>query len=75
MKLGAILIAFALWATAHIAIAHGLVLRTPRWRAPIALLLLPLAPYWALRSRMLVRGVLWLGAAIVYGVAFLLWRR
>lgn len=61
-------LAFAVLLTAHGTIVVGLVRRPPRWRAPMALVLAPFAPYWALRSRMYVRAGLWLAAAVVYGL-------
>ena len=40
---GSIIIAFALFVTAHVAITYGLAFRPPRWRAPVAFLVAPLA--------------------------------
>lgn len=65
----ALLVAFALLVTAHVAITYGLVSRAPRWRAPIAFVVIPLAPYWAWRERMRVRAGIWAGALVVYAVA------
>lgn len=67
--IGALLLSFALWATSHVAIVVGLVLRSPRLRAPIALVIAPLAPYWAIRERMTLRGVLWIVSVGVYAFA------
>jgi hypothetical protein len=57
--------------TAHVAIAWGLAWSATgsRWRAGAALLLPPLAPYWALRAKMWLRAAVWILAALVYGVA------
>lgn len=66
---GTLIIAFALFITAHVAIACGLVWKSPKWRAPVALVVVPLAPYWALREHMRVRAVLWAAALVLYVVA------
>ncbi len=65
----AVVLAFAFLVTAHVAIAIGLASRAPRWRAPVALLLAPLAPYWAWREHMRVRAGLWTAGLVVYVVA------
>ena len=59
---------FALLITAHVTIAFGLARRAPRWRALVALVIPPLAPYWALGARMWVRASLWLASVAIYGV-------
>jgi hypothetical protein len=69
VALVAVVSAFALLATAHVTILVGLARRAPRWRALVALVVVPLAPYWALRDRMRVRAVTWLVGAIGYVVA------
>jgi hypothetical protein len=66
---GSIVVTFAVLLTAHLCIVVGLFLRQEKWRSIAALFLLPLAPYWALRDRMYVRGAAWLIAAITYSVA------
>lgn len=71
---GALLLAFAVMVTAHVAIAVGLARRSPRWRAPVAFLLPPLAPYWAWQGQMKVRAGIWAGALVVYAVAIVMAR-
>ncbi|MBC7051985.1 hypothetical protein G6O46_23535, partial [Salmonella enterica subsp. enterica serovar Enteritidis] len=44
---GTLVVSFALFVTAHVAITYGLAFRPPRWRALAALFVAPLAPYWA----------------------------
>jgi hypothetical protein len=66
---GAVVLAFALLVTAHLAIAVGLVAKTPRWRAPVALVFAPLAPYWAWREHMRVRAGIWAAGFVIYVVA------
>lgn len=67
--LAAVILSFAILATAHLGVVVGLLGRPRRWRSVAALVLVPLAPYWAIRERMYLRAGAWLGAAIVYGVA------
>jgi hypothetical protein len=68
--LGSLLVAFATLVTAHVTIAIGLLRRSPRWRAPVALVIAPLAPIWGWQSHMRVRAMVWTIAAVVYVVAF-----
>jgi hypothetical protein len=63
---GAMIAAFALLVTAHVTIAWGLAGRAPRWRAAVALVVPPLAPYFAARERMPVRASAWMCALVVY---------
>lgn len=67
--IGALLLSFALWVTSHIAILVGLFGRRPRLRAPIALFVAPLAPFWAIREGMRTRGIVWIVSVGVYAVA------
>jgi hypothetical protein len=63
-----VIVSFAMLLTAHVVIAASLLARPPRWRALVALLLPPLAPYYALRERQRGRGATWLAAAMVYAL-------
>ena len=47
MLAGGLVLAFATLVTVHVAIVLGLAWRYPRWRALAALVVPPLAPYWA----------------------------
>ena len=58
----------ALALTAHLAIAAGLLRRHPRWRAPVALVLAPLAPWFAVREHMRVRAAVWVVGVIGYSI-------
>lgn len=69
MLVAAVVLAFASLVTAHLAIVVGLLGRPPRWRAPAALLLAPLAPFWAWRERMRFRAGVWAAGLVVYVVA------
>ena len=60
---------FASVVTVHAAIVVGLTFRAPRWRAVAALVVPPLAPYWAIREHMFVRAGLWSGSVATYVVA------
>jgi hypothetical protein len=55
--------------TAHLALVYGLFWRSPRWRAPVALLLPPLAAAWGFQARMKVRSAALIGGAVVYAFA------
>ena len=71
---GALVLAFATAVTAHVSIVVGLASRLPRWRALAALLVAPLAPYWAFRERMRVRGGIWIFSVVAYTVVRMLSR-
>ena len=64
---GALVLAFAVLVTAHVALVVGLAARAPRWRALVALAVPPLAPYWGW-SPLRRRSVLWVASAVAYGV-------
>jgi hypothetical protein len=66
LLVGGLLVAFATLVTVHVTIVFGLSQRDPRWHAAIALFVPPLAPYWALRGGMVVRGGIWIGSVILY---------
>jgi len=63
---GATVFFFAVLVTIHVVLAMGLSRRGPRWRGPVALLAVPLAPWWAWRAKMRVGVVLWIVAAVAY---------
>ena len=59
--------AFAFVVTAHVTLVVGLAARPPRWRALVALVVPPLAPWWGwtvLRRR----SVLWVVSALGYAL-------
>ena len=60
----ALVIAFATCVTAHVCIVFGLARRPPHWHAAAALVVVPLALYWAVRAKMYGRAAAW-----VLGVA------
>lgn len=65
----ALVAAFALLVTVHVALVARLALLPPRWRALVALLLPPLAPYWGLEAGMKKSAVTWVAALSIYVVA------
>jgi len=65
----AIVVSFATLVTAHVALAMGLLTRTPRIRALLALLLPPLAPYYGAREKMWIRTTVWTLALVTYVAA------
>jgi hypothetical protein len=66
-------IALAVFVGAHLTLLVSLVRRRPRYRALVALVVPPLAPYWAWRGELRTRVYVWLAAVAVYaaGVAVL----
>jgi hypothetical protein len=61
--------AFATLVTAHVTLALGLARRLPRWRAAVAFVVPPLAPWWGWQSRMRIRAGVWIAAAVAYAMA------
>ena len=65
--IGGLLLAFATLVTVHVAIVFCTCSATSTMaRAPSAFFVPPLAPYWALRGGMVLRGALWIGSVILY---------
>jgi hypothetical protein len=67
--LAVLVLAFATLVTVHVTLAIGLARRAPRWRGLVALVVVPLAPWWGWQERMRFRGVVWIVAAVVYGAS------
>jgi hypothetical protein len=63
----ALVLAFAALVTLHVLLVLGLAARHPRWRALVALVVPPLAPWWG-RATMRKRAVAWVVAAVGYAV-------
>jgi hypothetical protein len=68
---GGLVVAFAVLCVAHLGLVLGLARRPARWRALVALVIVPLAPMWGRTERMHARVVAWIVSACAYG--FLLW--
>jgi len=65
----ALVVAFALLVTLHVALAARLAMREPRWRGLVALFVPPLAPYWGMEAGMKRMATLWIVALSIYVVA------
>jgi ABC-type uncharacterized transport system permease subunit len=65
----ALVAAFALLVTMHVALSFRLLLRQPPWRGLVALILPPLAPYWGMEAGMKRMATLWIVALSIYIVA------
>ena len=64
-----LVISLALFITAHVTITYGLAFRQPRWRAPAAFFVPPLALFWAWRERMRIRAGIWTASLVLYVIA------
>ncbi len=64
-----LVLAFASLVTAHVVSVFGVFARRGALPGFGAMLLPPLAPYFAARAGMTVRACLWVAAAVAYGVA------
>lgn len=69
---GVLVISFAAFVTAHVSIVGALVVRPPRWRALVATVALPFAPWWAWRENLRFRSVVWMSSVCLYGIARLI---
>ena len=65
---GAIVVAFAALVTSHVTLVGHLALRPPRWRAVVALLVAPLAPWCGAARTSRTRTIVWIASAIAYVV-------
>lgn len=65
-------VAFGTLGTAHVALLFGFMARPPRWRALLALLVPPLAPYWGWQERRPLAATLWLLGLFGYLFALIL---
>jgi hypothetical protein len=69
-----LVVAFALFVTAHVAVTYGLATREPRWRAAVGFFFAPLGVYWAWRGQMRVRAGAAAGALVLYVIAIMVAR-
>ena len=56
---------------AHLALVAGLSMRREWWRAAVALVVLPLAPWWGWQRGMRLRVFVWIGGLAVYAAGVL----
>ena len=71
---GVLAVLTGLLLTAHVVIVAGLITRSPRWPALVALVAPPVAPILAHRAGLHVRAYVWAFAAIAYVVVQLTFR-
>jgi hypothetical protein len=71
----AIIAPFATWGTLHVLTAVKLFQRRPRWHGLVALVVLPLAPYWAAKASLRVRAIAWVSTLVLWAAARLLLAR
>lgn len=64
-----IVVSFAAFVAAHVALSAGLAARDPRWRGAVAFVVPPLAPFWGLKEKMRGRTIAWVAAGVAYGAA------
>lgn len=64
-----IVLTFAAFCTAHVATAWTLGARGPWWRGLVSFVVLPLAPYWAVRERLRGLAGLWVASLLAYAVS------
>lgn len=70
-----LVVAFAALVTVHGTLVAGLARRAPWWRALVALVVVPLAPYWGWQERMWARSLLWIVCAAAYAAALVVANR
>lgn len=70
----ALVLTFAALVTVHVATVWGIGRRRRALDAAVALVAAPVAPYWAMKSGMPVRGAAWIALAVAYAIALLLAR-
>ncbi len=64
----AVTLVLLVFAGAHVSLLGGLVARRPRYRAAVALMLPPLAPYWGWRAGFRRRVYTWAIALALYAL-------
>jgi hypothetical protein len=70
-----LIVTLAVCVAVHVSIAAKLTGMAPRWRGVVALLIPPLSPFWAWRSGLRARAVVWVVALAGWGVARLVLAR
>jgi hypothetical protein len=64
--LGLISVAVGLHLVAHVTLVIGLLRRDPWWHGLVALVVVPLAPYWGYEAKLRRRATLWVTSLVVY---------
>jgi hypothetical protein len=57
-----------LFLATHVALSAAFFAEPPRWRALVALLVPPLAPYWGFSTKRKALSVLWLAFFVAYAL-------
>jgi hypothetical protein len=66
-----LVVSFGVLVTVHLWLALALARKKPWWRGAVAFIVVPLAPYWGLTSRLRTLSIVWLTALISYGLSLL----
>lgn len=66
LVLSILVLAFATLVTTHVVLATSIGRRKPWWRGAVALVVVPLAPWWGWKGGMRGSSTLWIAAALVY---------
>ncbi len=66
---GALIGSFAAWGVVHVLLVARLLAERPRWRGVLAIVVPPLAPYWAARAGRRVRAAAWIVALVIWVAA------
>ena len=64
--IGLLSVTVGLHLVAHVTLVIGLLRRDPWWYGLVALVVLPLAPYWGYEAKLRGRVTLWLTTLAVY---------
>ncbi len=62
----ALLASFGIWGAAHLMLSWSLVRSPPRWRGPVAFVVMPLAPYWGARAGSRLLAAVWVVALTLW---------
>ena len=68
LEFASVVVSFAIFATVHVMISAALLLRVPKWKAALALVVPPLAPGCAFRAGAQWLAGVWAAASLLYVV-------
>jgi hypothetical protein len=54
------------WGVVHVLVVSALLSSPARWKGLVALIVVPLAPYWAARAKLWVRVALWCATLVTW---------
>jgi hypothetical protein len=72
---GLLIVSLAAWGVAHVVVVWALLSAPPRWKGFVALVAVPLAPYWGARAGMWVRVAFWCATLVTWLTLRLLFAR